>query len=357
MKENQKMKHAKSFRMSTFVATAAMLLSSSAFAEQPEDAWLTTKAKTELLTDGTVNGLGIHVDTFDAHVTLYGKVNTEAERAQAEKRVRAIQGVADVRNLLVVVPQAARKATKIDDAVIEAAVRQSIANDEGLAGSSIKIKSVDKGVVILSGNATTLTAHRRAITRARRVDGVQRVASEIKSPNELADSEIWDDGKNVGASAAMKTSASDAWITTKAKLSLMAAPGISPMTVNVDTEEGVVTLFGTVATPEAKTRAAKEVAALDGVKHVANELQVVPDVAAAGVAESDERVTAAVRKRLDARPSLADSSVKVETAKGVVRLTGTVASHRDHMNALTAARGALGVKSVIDDLTLGARAS
>ena len=351
------MSHRKMLGWSSVAVTAAMLLCSPAFAEQPEDAWLTTKAKTELLTDGTLNGIGIHVDTFDAHVTLYGKVNTAAQRAQAERRVRAIKGVADVRNLLVVVPEAARKATKIDDAVIQAAVLQSIANDEGLAGSSIKVKSVDKGVVILSGNATTLTAHRRAITRARRVDGVQRVASEIKSPNELADSEIWDDGKNVGATAAMKTSASDAWITTKAKLSLMAAPGISPMTVNVDTEEGVVTLFGTVGTAAAKALAASEVARLDGVKHVANELQIVPDVAAAGVAESDARVTAAVRKRLDARPSLSDSSVKVETAKGVVRLTGKVASQRDHLTALTAARGAAGVKSVIDNLTLVERAS
>ena len=347
----------KMFRFSTVAITAAMLLSSPALAEQPDDAWLTTKAKTELLTDDVVNGIGIHVDTFDARVTLYGKVDTAAQKAQAERKVRAIKGVAEVRNLLVVVPQAARKATKIDDAAIQDAVRLALANDDGLAGSTIKVKSVNKGVVILSGNANTLTAHRRALTCARRVEGVQRVASEIKSPNELADSEIWDDGKVTGAADGMKASASDAWITTKAKLSLMGTPGISPMSVNVDTDDGVVTLFGTVSTTGDKALAESEVSKIVGVKGVANELQVVSDHVAAFVADSDDRVTAAVRKRIDARPSLSDSKVKVETAKGVVRLTGEVATQRDRLTALTAARGASGVKSIIDDMKLAERAN
>jgi osmotically-inducible protein OsmY len=334
----------------TAVVAAALMVANPVLAEQPDDAWLTTKAKTELLTDDLVNGVGIHVDTFDAHVTLSGKVHTDAERAQAERRVRAIEGVADVRNLLVVVPAASRKATQVADTAIQKAVGDSLKGDAGLAGSTIRVKSVNKGVVVLSGDAKTLTAHRRAIARARQVEGVRRVASEIQSPNELADNEIWyAEGKLADTDS---KEYSDGWITTKAKLSLMTDPGISPMAVSVDTEDGVVTLFGTVNTSADKARAAKEVAKLDGVKHVANELQVVPDVAARGVAESDDRVTAAVRKRLDARPSLADSKVTIRTENGVVRLTGEVASQRDRLTALTVARGTLGVRSIIDDLAL-----
>lgn len=328
---------------------AALAIVSPALAEQPEDAWLTTKAKTELLTDDLVDGVGIHVDTFDAHVTLYGKVHDQAQRTEAERIVREVEGVADVRNLLVVVPRGTVKATEVADAAIERAVRATLKGDAGLAGSNIRVKSVDKGVVVLSGNAKTLTAHRRAIARARRVEGVRRVASEIQSPNELADSEIWQEGK---LSETGSSEFSDAWITTKAKLSLMADPGISPRAVNVDTEDAVVTLFGTVSTAADKARAAEQVAKLDGVKHVANELQVVPDVAAAGVAESDERVTAAVRKRLDERPSLSDAKVVIATENGIVRLTGSVASRRDHLTALTIARSTRGVKSVIDDIAL-----
>ena len=100
-----------------------------------------------------------------------------------------------------------------------------------------------------------------------RVEGVQRVASEIKSPDELADIEIWNDEK---VATAETSTFSDAWITTKAKLSLMTDAGMSPMAVHVDTEDGIVTLFGTVNTQAEKTRAEADVARLDGVKHVAN---------------------------------------------------------------------------------------
>jgi osmotically-inducible protein OsmY len=341
-------KHTYRLHHAAFVA-AALLVAAPMLAEQPDDAWITTKAKTQLLTDDLVNGTAIHVDTFDSHVTLYGNVRTDAERAQAERRVRAIDGVTDVRNLLVVVPESARQATHVADASIAKAVRASLDGDPALAGSSIRVKSVNRGVVVLSGKANTLSAHRRAVARARHVDGVQRVASEIQSPNQIADKEIWHEGKVAGKGSGEY---SDGWITTKAKILLMTDQGISPMAVNVDTEDGVVTLFGTVGTVGDKDRAAQAVGRLDGVKHVANELQVVPDVAAAGVAESDDRVNDAVRKRIDARPSLDDSKLTVATENGVVRLTGTVASQRDRLTALTVARSTLGVRSIIDDLAV-----
>jgi osmotically-inducible protein OsmY len=328
---------------------AALSLAAPALAEQPDDAWLTTKAKTVLLTDDLVNGVGIHVDTFDGHVTLYGKVNSEAEKAQAERRVRTVEGVAGVRNLLSVVPPEARKATQIKDTAILVAVRKTLKGDPTLAKSSIQVKSVAKGVVVLSGEANTLSAHRRAIQKARSVDGVRQVASEIRSPNEIADREIWKDAKVANANA---EDYSDGWITTKAKLSLMMDPGLSPMSVSVDTEDRVVTLFGTVNTKADKARAANEVKKVDGVLRVENALQVVPDVAAAGVAESDDRITAAVRKRIDARASLSDSDLHVATENGVVRLTGKTATQSDRLTALTVARGTQGVRSIIDDIQL-----
>lgn len=333
----------------TAVVAAALLLAAPALAEQPEDAWITTKAKTALLTDDVVNGLGIHVDTFDARVTLHGKVHSEAEKAQAERRVREIDGVADVQNLLAVVPAEERAATKRADDEVRSAVEAALESDRALAQSDIDVKSVNDGVVVLSGEAKTLSAHRRALAKARAVDGVRRVASEIHSPNELADLEIWQEGEPADSS---ENAASDAWITTKIKLSLMADPGISPMRVNVDTDDGVVTLFGTVDSAEKKARAESEVKKIGGVKQVENALQIVPDVAAARVEESDDRLTAAVRERIAARPSLSDAKIDVATENGVVRLKGQVASQRDRLTALTVARSTSGVRAIIDDLQL-----
>jgi hyperosmotically inducible protein len=330
------------------------LASAPAFAAQPEDAWITTKVKMALLTDDSVDGLEINVDTLDGHVTLHGKVDSGVQKAEAETLARQVQGVTNVRNLLAVVPSGEGEAaeTAVSDEALTENVKAVLERDQALADSDIEVKSVNEGNVVLSGEAKTLTAHHRAIADARAVPGVRQVASEIRSPDELGDQEIWESGEGAETASGMRAAASDAWITTKVKLRLIAEPGLSPLGVNVDTREGVVTLFGSVSTEELKSRAASQVQAVEGVKGVENELQVVPDVAAQQIRAKDEEVVAAVRERLGAREALADADIDVAVENGVVRLTGTVASQRDRLTALTLARSTDGVTSVIDGLEL-----
>jgi osmotically-inducible protein OsmY len=61
------------------------------------DAWITTKAKLTLLTTEGVSGMAIHVDTVLGRVTLYGKVHSAEEKAQAETIAQQIDGVKGVR--------------------------------------------------------------------------------------------------------------------------------------------------------------------------------------------------------------------------------------------------------------------
>jgi hyperosmotically inducible protein len=75
-----------------------------ALAAQPADAWITTKAKIALLTAEGLDGLGIDVDTFDGRVTLHGSAGSERQADAALERVRHVDGVRGVRDLLVVVP-------------------------------------------------------------------------------------------------------------------------------------------------------------------------------------------------------------------------------------------------------------
>ena len=336
------------------VALVAALSLSAApvFAAQPEDAWITAKVKMALLTDDTVDGLRIDVDTFNGRVTLHGKVDNSVGKAEAETLARQVKGVVDVRNLLATVPSTAMRAVEVSDDALEAQVDTVLKRDQALSSSDIEVKSVNQGVVVLAGDAKTLSAHQRAIADARAVPGVRRVASEIRSPDELGDEEIWDASQHSSSADAMKSAASDAWITTKVKVRLMAEPGLSPVGVNVDTRSGVVTLFGNVATAELKARAATEAHDVDGVKGVENELQVVPEVAAKRVQAKDEQVLAAVRERLGAAPALEDADIDVAVKNGVVRLTGTVSTQRDRLTALTVARSTDGVGSVIDGLEL-----
>jgi len=68
---------------------------------------------------------------------------------------------------------------------------------------------------------------------------------------------------------------SDAWITAKVKMRLIFEPGIAPLTMNVDTRDGIVTLFGSISTEDGKRAAGAEAMKVAGVKNVQNELQVV----------------------------------------------------------------------------------
>jgi osmotically-inducible protein OsmY len=145
------------------------------------DAWITTKAKISLLTTDGVSARDVNVDTQDGNVTIHGKVKTEAEKAKAESVVKAIDGVKTVRNLLQVVPESRRESVKAADHEIKAKVEASLKADASLKGEDIKVASVNKGVVLLSGKATNLDHKLRAIECAAKVDGVERVATEIKT--------------------------------------------------------------------------------------------------------------------------------------------------------------------------------
>ena len=143
------------------------------------DIWLTTKAKIALLTADNVSVRDVNVDTVDGAVTLHGKVKTEGEKDRAATAVRGVEGVKSVRNLLQVVPAAFKDSVKASDEMIKDRVQQALGSDKSV--SSISVASVNNGVVLLSGKATSLTEKLRAIELAWNVDGVTRVASEIET--------------------------------------------------------------------------------------------------------------------------------------------------------------------------------
>lgn len=63
-----------------------------------DDTVLTTKVKAVLLNDPLVSGLAVNVETFKGVVQLSGFVKTAAERAKAVELARAVSGVKDVKN-------------------------------------------------------------------------------------------------------------------------------------------------------------------------------------------------------------------------------------------------------------------
>jgi hypothetical protein len=72
------------------------------------------------------------------------------------------------------------------------------------------------------------------------------------------------------------TGANDGWLWTKTRAALAATADLRDSTINVDVDNGVVTLSGTVATPAQKIKATQVAKSVKGVKSVKNNLMVSP---------------------------------------------------------------------------------
>lgn len=80
--------------------------------------------------------------------------------------------------------------------------------------------------------------------------------------------EAKEEGRTVGSGA------NDGWLWVKTRFDLAAADDLRDSTINVDVDNDVVTLTGTVATAAQKAQAEKIAKAVEGVKSVRNQLKV-----------------------------------------------------------------------------------
>jgi osmotically-inducible protein OsmY len=70
--------------------------------EYVDDSVIATKAKTALLADEEVSGMQVEVEAFKGVVQLSGFVDSQAQAQKAEQIVRAVDGVKEVKNSIVV---------------------------------------------------------------------------------------------------------------------------------------------------------------------------------------------------------------------------------------------------------------
>jgi hyperosmotically inducible periplasmic protein len=289
-------------------------------------------------------------------VTLHGKVRSAEEKAEAESIAKKTDGVQEVRNLLQVVTPQRQKAVQVSDDALKQRIEKALQADSSLKDSGISVKSVNNGVVLLAGTAKTLSAHLRAVEVVASVPGVERVASEIKSPDTLADAEIWHEPtarasgteyQMLDTPSDLLETPSDLWITSATKMRLLTDSRTPALDINVETQAGVVTLFGIVPSLEAKAAAAADARKVSGVKRVVNDLQVVASAKQAAVKVHDEQLEREVKTALETH-NLKD--IGVEVKNGVVRLTGTIPSGAWRLEAAVLARSVEGVRAVKDDL-------
>src|SRR5437773_2722606 len=181
------------------------------------DAGITTAVKAKMVTDDTVKASEINVDTHNHVVTLNGTVGSSAEKERAVLIARDTKGVTNVVDDIVVGPVPA---------------------------------------------ATTGTLEQKT----------ENKAHEAKEKTE----EYGHDAKVKTEKAADKTGEviTDAAITSEVKTKFLAEPGVSGLSINVDTNNGVVTLKGNVKTKAEADKAVMVARNSKGVKRVVNMLKV-----------------------------------------------------------------------------------
>jgi hyperosmotically inducible protein len=223
--------------------------------------------------------------------------------------------------VLTVAPAASAQthsAAKVDDSAIKSRVEAKLKSADSLKNDHIVV-AVDNGVVTLSGTVHSEAQSLRARELAK-VEGVTNVENKLDVDSNTADAvkgtaaktkdatvhgaEKTKDAtvhgaekakdatvhgaektKGTAGTAGSKTkdvasdtgeAINDAWITTKIKTEFVNEDALKGSDINVDTNDHVVTLKGTVATPAGKTRAEQIAKTTKGVTSVVNTLTVGP---------------------------------------------------------------------------------
>lgn len=340
-------------RRASLVGAVAFSLSSfAAPANSTPDGFVTSKAKLALWTTAGLRSTDVHVDTTNGVVTLHGKVPSADQRALAEKTAAGIEGARSVKNLLQVVPASDEKAVARSDKEINDAAGTALKNDAALKDSKISIKSVDKGVVLLTGSANSYGDHLHAIAVVDRVPGVRRIATEVTTPKDyVADERVTflaTDAKADAKKTETRNGANDSRITMAVKLRLLTASQVPSTEISVDTEDAVVTLFGIVPTADVKNAAAQEAAKVDGVKRVDNQLEVVASANKKIVEAKDDAIKKDLEAAFKDRPE--QKNVTTDVKNGTVRLSGKVPSGWARIDTLRVARSVAGVRGIDDQL-------
>lgn len=132
-----------------------------------------------LLANAETPAFDINVDTRDQVVTLFGTVDSEEAKRQAEAEVRKVEGVRDVENALQVVAAGEAESTARTDEQLDEAIEQRFQASDRLREADVDVE-VENGVARLSGTVPSRSDQVAALTAARSVQGVRRVIDDLR---------------------------------------------------------------------------------------------------------------------------------------------------------------------------------
>ena len=156
------------------------------------------------------------------------------------------------------------------DIGITTKVKSLLESDRVISTSSQIQVTTEKKVVTLAGPVDSPAAKAHAVTLAKGVEGVKKVVDNLTvNPNAAAAQPA---AAETASGAA--TPPTDTAITQAVKEKLLLQPETASGNIAVDTHDGVVTLSGTVKSPEEKEQVIQTARATQGVQRVEDKVSV-----------------------------------------------------------------------------------
>ena len=344
------------------------------------DGELTTQVQARYYADDTVRGRDISVSAENGVVTLRGAVDSEAARDRAVSLARDVQGVSDVRNELRVptatdtaaaqtgsgaaaeaTGTAGRTTESIQPGWVTTKIQAQYFVNAEIKPWNIDVTTNNAGVVTLEGEVDSADDRAEAVRIASATEGVSRVENRLRVKTAPAS----------GDAAAPAMQRPDVWLTAKVQSKYFLDDDVKGRDLDVSTENGVVTLTGTVATEAERRHAIALARNTEGVRDVTDQVKVDPamreqDAAGARADEQtpgaipgvkalerpDPWITMKIQSQFFLDRDIKAHEINVDTTRGVVLLKGSVSSAAQKQQAEQIARGTEGVSRVVNELTV-----
>ncbi len=249
--------------------------------EQSSDLWQKASLTTTYTLNRQLNPFKIDTEVENGVATLRGTVDSEVERDLAEELALGVDGIRKVNNELVVNPDAAAASggveaaagersfmSKVEDATLTARIKSQLLWNSNTSGMKIDVDT-NSGIVTLTGNVNSEAEAELAGQIASNTRYVKGVENHLK----VSGDQVTLDDKVAEKTREAAQEISDGWITAKVKSSLIYSRNVDGTDIDVDTNDGVVTLHGHVDSEFERERAITIARGIKGVKDVRVELE------------------------------------------------------------------------------------
>jgi hyperosmotically inducible periplasmic protein len=247
------------FRVALMVGVVALLVISVPLHASEMDDRIESSARNSYIFATYLNGDDIKIQSMDGVVILTGTVSEESHKSMAQETMASLPGVKSVDNRLEVkgAPPSANS-----DAWLSEKVKATLLFHRSVSASKTEVY-VNEGIVTLRGEAASESQKELTTEYAKDVEGVKEVKNEMtvsKTPEMTM--------ARVGGKI------DDASITAQVKITLLFHRSTSALSTKVETNDGVVTLYGKASNAAEKDLVNKLVNDINGVKSVNNRMTI-----------------------------------------------------------------------------------